>query len=143
MNIKKIIYNCLAVITLSLSLSSCSGEFERPPMIEPEAADINKVNTTILSLKKMVWEDQHNYVAEVGRKNGEDIYIMGRIISTDRSGNIYKSIVVQDNTAAITVAVNGSNLYKNYMQGQQLVLKLTGTKIGGYNGLLQVGNCLL
>ena len=140
MNIKNIIYSFTAVISLAASLAACGGDWERPPMIEPEAADIDKVNTTILALKKMVWEDGRNYVTEVGRNQGEDIYIMGRIISTDHSGNIYKTIVIQDNTAAIAIAVNESNLYKSYMQGQQLVMKLTGAKMGGYNGLLQVGD---
>ncbi|MDE6085258.1 MAG: hypothetical protein K2G40_02500, partial [Muribaculaceae bacterium] len=138
MDIRKTIQTFASL--LSLVLASCSGEFERPPMIEPVAKDIDKVNTSILSLKKMVWQDERNYVTEVGYNNGEDIYIMGRIISNDASGNIYKSIVIQDNTAAIAIAVNSSSLYKNYMQGQQLVVRLTGAKIGGYNGLLQVGD---
>lgn len=133
--------NLLTYIALLLTslLSSCSGEWARPPMIEPVAPDLDKVNTTISSLKDLYWSDERNYVAEIGRRDGKDIYIMGRVISSDRDGNIYKSIVLQDHTGALSISVNGSSLYKNYHYGQQVVVRATGLRAGGYNGLFQVG----
>lgn len=133
------ILSYLMIACLWAIVQSCSGEWARPPMIEPVAADLDKVNTTISTLKDIYWNDEANYVTEIGRRNGKDIYIMGRVISSDESGNIYKNIVLQDHTGAVTIAVNGTALYKDYRYGQQIVLNLTGQYIGRYNGMMQIG----
>ena len=117
--------------------TACDGDLERPPMIEPSASI--KPNTTIAALKADVWQTDRNYVTEVGQRNGSDIIIAGRVVSNDMAGNVFKNIVLQDETGALTVSINGYDLYKTYQQGQQIVVNLTGLKIGGYNGLLQVG----
>lgn len=120
-----------------VGFTSCDGELERPPMIEPEATI--KPNTTIAALKADVWQTDRNYVTEVGQRNGQDIIIAGRVVSNDKERNVFKNIVLQDETGALTVSINSYDLYKTYQQGQQIVVNMTGLKIGGYNGLLQVG----
>lgn len=117
--------------------TACTGDLERPPMIEPDATE--SANTTIADLKAQNWESDRNYVKEIGQRNGRDIVIAGRVISSDKAGNVFKSIVLQDGTGAMTIAINAYDLYETYQQGQQIVVNATGLKIGGYNGLMQIG----
>ncbi len=119
------------------SFTSCTGDMEMPPMIAPEATI--KPNTTIEALKAEVWKTDRNYVTEIGQRNGKDIIIAGRVVSNDKAGNVFKNVVLQDETAALTVAINAYDLYETYQPGQQVVVNLTGLKIGAYNGLLQLG----
>ena len=119
------------------SFTSCTGDMEMPPMIAPEATI--QPNTTIEALKAEVWQTDRNYVTEIGQRNGKDIIIAGRVVSNDKAGNVFKNVVLQDNTGALTVAINAYDLYETYQPGQQIVVNLTGLKIGAYNGLLQLG----
>ncbi|MCM1532800.1 MAG: DUF5689 domain-containing protein [Ruminococcus flavefaciens] len=133
---KSILYIAL-LMSSAFGFTSCEGDLERPPMIEPEATIT--ANTTIAELKAMVWQTDRNYVVEVGKTGTQNIIIAGRVISSDKAGNVFKNVVLQDNSGAITVAINAYDLYETYQQGQQIVVDMTALKIGGYNGLLQVG----
>lgn len=118
----------------------CADEFDRPPINEPKAEYADKVNTTIYDLKYKYWNDARNYIDTIGvNENGDDIIIKGRVVSSDESGNIYKSLVIQDSTAALALSINQSNLYTSYRVGQEIVINATGMYIGKYNGLQQLG----
>lgn len=134
---KSLLYIAL-LMSGAFGFTSCEGDLERPPMIEPEATI--EANTTIAELKAMVWQTDRNYVTEVGKTGTQNIIIAGRVVSNDKAGNVFKNVVLQDNSGAITVAINAYDLYETYQQGQQIVVDMTGLKVGGYNGLLQVGD---
>ena len=109
-------------------------------MNAPVAENLEKVNTTIYDLKYKYWNDARNYIDTIGlNENGEEIYIKGRVVSSDETGNIYKSLVIQDETAALAISINQSTLYTTYRLGQEIVIKATGMYIGKYNGLQQLG----
>ena len=126
-------YITLLLLTAISLLSGCSDNFDTPPMMVPKA---NRVpNITIADLKAKYWQDDANYIATVD----EDLVIAGRVISSDESGNIYKSLVIQDNTAAIAISVNGTSLFNTYRIGQEVVISLKGYWVGKYNSLQQLG----
>ncbi len=130
----------LLMLIAALVMVGCADDFDRPPVVAPVAADLDKVNTTIYDLKYGYWDDARNYIDTIGKNEaGEDIYIKGRVISSDETGNIYKSLVIQDETAALALSINQSSLYNTYRVGQEVVIKATGMYIGKYNGLQQLG----
>lgn len=118
---------------LASLLAACSEEPEMPPVYQFTP------NTTILQLKQQYWSTERNYVESVALTNGEPTVVKGRVVSSDESGNIYKSIIIADETAALTIAVNTTETYKNYQLGQEVYVDATYLKIGGYNGLMQLG----
>ena len=72
------------------------------------------------------------------------------MISSDASGNIYKSMYIQDETGAITLSINQPSLYTSYPCGQEIVINLAPREVGGaeselnyyigkYAGLEQIG----
>lgn len=123
---------------LSLGIASCSNEFDRPPLVLPES-DV-EANTTILELKELYWQDGANYATQIGKKsNGDNIIIEGVVTSSDETGNIYKSLMITDGTAALTISIDEYDLYTTYALGQKVVIDLTDMYIGKYSGLVQLG----
>ena len=119
---------------------SCEDDFDSPPVVVPSSYHIDQVNTTILELKEMHWSDDKNYIDTIGlNADGDSIIIRGRVISSDASGNIYKSLVIQDSTAALAMSINGTSLSDTYRIGQEIVIPVTGLFIGKYNNLQQLG----
>lgn len=70
----------------------------------------------------------------------DETRIEGVIIGDDESGNIYKQLVVGDETGAIIVGVNTSGLYAFCPVGQKVVIDCKGLQIGSYRKLAQIGS---
>ncbi len=137
MKMKKYIY--AAAVALTIAAASCSDDFTYPPLVIPSAT--MQPNTNIGDLKSLYWQDDRNYCSTITPlSDGRDLIIKGRVVSSDSSGNIYKNVIIEDNSGAITVAVNANDLYKTYQYGQEVVVNCTGLQIGGYNGLMQLGS---
>lgn len=123
-----------AGIALAGVLAGCQADMDTP-LLEHPIAPI-EANTTILELKEMF----ENQTVQLGTKeNGEHYVIHGRVVSSDASGNIYKQLVIQDETAALAFSINQGSLYNEYRLGQDMVVDLTGLYLGYYRGLQQVG----
>lgn len=146
-------YAALACAALGLggTIASCQDDFDDKTVDVTAPVATKEANMTIFDLKKMCWNDATNYIygmedkedaelVPIGtREDGSHYIIAGRVVSSDEEGNIFKSLVIQDETAAIALSVNSYNLYLNYRIGQEIVLDVTGMYVGKYNGLLQIG----
>lgn len=78
----------------------------------------------------------------------QDIWIGGKVSSSDESGNIYKSIFIQDASAGVEIKIGRYSLYNEYKPGQMVYVYLNGLTVGMYgyktgsyggNGMVQVG----
>lgn len=139
MKLYKYIFALLAVAT-SGALASCDDDFERPPVVIPEAT--YEANTAIADFKSQYWEysSGDNFAIIPVNESGDSIIICGRIVSSDDTGNMFKQIVVQDESAAILIGINASGLNEGrYKYGEEIFVNLTGLYVGNYNGLLQIG----
>lgn len=138
MKMKNYIY-AAALALMANAATSCSDDFTYPPLVIPEAT--MQPTSTIGELKELYWQDDRNYCSDiVSLSDGRDLIVKGRVVSSDSTGNIFKNVVIQDNSGAITIAINEYDLYKKYQYGQEVVVNCTGLQIGGYNGLLQIGS---
>jgi len=137
-NLKKYLVWFAAAAFAITGLTACQDDVDAPDVDVPVAKD--QPNTTILELKKAYWNDATNYADTIGtRPDGSHYIIHGRVISSDEAGNVFKSLVIQDETAAMAFSINSYNLYLKYRRGQEIVLDVTGMYIGKYNGLVQMG----
>lgn len=135
-NLRK--YIGLLLTVMAVGMVGCQDDFDAPGLQVPVAS--MTPNATILEVKNKYWSDETNYIDTIGlNENGERIIISGRVISSDMTGNIYKNLVIQDETAALTLSINQSGLYNKYRVGQEVVLDVTGMYIGKYSGLQQLG----
>lgn len=74
----------------------------------------------------------------------DNIWIKGKVISSDQSGNIYNEMYIQDGTnenngSAITLKLGKGSLYNEYPVGTWVYVKCAGLTLGAYNGMLQLG----
>ena len=143
----------------AMGFTACQDDFDTPNLPVPEAT--KQANYTLAQVKALYWQEETNYahtVTEWGALQehkvdsaaalntgmprlaaGEHIIVKGRVVSSDEAGNVFKSLVIDDGTAALPFSVNRHNLYLNYRVGQEIVVDLTGMDIGKYNGYMQVG----
>lgn len=62
-----------------------------------------------------------------------DIIVAGIVTADDRSGNLYKSINVEDSTGGMQVMIDAYSLYNSYPVGRKIYIRCRGLTLG-YNG---------
>lgn len=130
----KIIYT-FSVISACLALGSCE-EWEPVFTLDYGKADVYTPETLTPNMSirdlKALYGKKPVYISD-------DIIIGGQVISDDKAGNIYRSIYIQDETAAIEVKLGKTGLYNDYKLGQWVYVKCSGLTLGAYSGMLQLG----
>lgn len=115
---------------ITLTLSSCvKDEFDSPP---GDGEDPNIAVTTTIAQLKQLYNGTPFQITD-------DIVIKGVVISDDKEGNFYKSLVIQDSTAGILIRVDQTNLYTEFPKGRRVFVKCKNLWIGDYEGLIQMG----
>lgn len=75
-----------------------------------------------------------------------DVIIEGYVVSSDKSGNIYKTLSIQDKpenpTSAIKISIDETNLYTKYDVGRKIYVKLKGLVVGYSFGSVQIGQAV-
>ncbi len=77
----------------------------------------------------------------------EDIYIKAQVVSSDQSGNLYRTMYIQDAgnpelsvaPEAIELKMGTRNLYNDYKLGQWIYVKCRDLTLGDYNGMVGLG----
>lgn len=142
---RKSIYTGLFLLGAGV-LAGCQADMDTPELEIPVST--LSANMSILDLKNAYdgLSTKVGYLpgteildADGNVTNGDHIIIKGRVVSSDASGNIYKSLVIQDETAALAFSLNQSSMYVDYRLGQEVLVDMTGLNIGYYRGLQQVG----
>ncbi|NOZ34905.1 MAG: hypothetical protein GXO80_06370 [Chlorobi bacterium] len=117
-------------ISLILLLSACvKNDFTKPAkaVYNPNI----KATTTIQELKNL----NTNELTLIDT----NVIIKGTVIANDKSGNLYKSIFIQDSTAGIQISLDAYNLCNKYHTGDLIYVKCNGLYIGKYGGQIQLG----
>ncbi|MFN7119138.1 MAG: DUF5689 domain-containing protein, partial [Saprospiraceae bacterium] len=125
------LFNFLFILLLGVTFHSCiDQEFDEPP-VDGEDPGITP-NATIADLKALYKAGQFVPITE-------DLTIGGVVVADDRSGNYFRSFILQDATAGIEVRINQTSAYNFYPIGRQLFIKCKGLVLGDYNGVAQLG----
>lgn len=111
------------------SICSCLKKaYEGPPDKTNDDPKLNVTNV-IMSLANI----------QQGKAIEADIVLCGIVVMDDKSGNYYKKIVIQDNTAGMEVLLDQSNLYNDFPVGRKVYIKCKGLYLSNYGGSLQLG----
>jgi hypothetical protein len=127
-NTWKILAGLLMVTGLVYYSGCVKGDFDEPPIYVP-TVDF-EANTSIAALKASF---------TTFRQIEEDIVIEGVVVANDEAGNLFKKLVIQDETAGIELSLDRYNLYNQFKLGQRVLVKCQGMYIGHYNNLMQLG----
>ena len=119
-----------ALLLASLFIACVKTDFDDPP-VGGDGQDI-PTNTSIRDLKKL-HQTSGTYDKIVG-----DLVIGGTVVMDDRSGNYYKTLVIQDSTGGIEVKFNDGYLYNRYPVGRKIYIRCKDLILTDYNGLPQL-----
>ncbi len=130
----------LTIAALLAGMTACeefqpvfTGKYEEPAYQEP--VDLSDdVNTTIAELKDMY---KANGSKPVTIKT--DVIIGGQVTTSDKVGNLYKSLYIQDASAGIELKIGKNGLYNEFKLGQWVYVNCAGLTVGDYNGMIQIG----
>ncbi|MDX9704644.1 MAG: DUF5689 domain-containing protein [Weeksellaceae bacterium] len=135
--IKKIQFTLMAALML-FSINSCveDDDWSIPPM-----ATCNDTWQTNLSLEELY--------SMVNTANGqilsfdEEKIIEGYVVSSDSTGNFFKTVSIQnsisDPTYGVQVEMDKTNLFRNFPLGSKIRVNLKGLNVGYDRGMLKVG----
>ena len=125
---KNFIISLLAIVFLT-GISSCvKDKFDAPPA---GGTDPNiTANITIAGLKALYTGGNIQIT--------DSLILEAVVVGDDKSGNLYKSLAIEDSTGGIALTINGSNLYTSYPVGRRLFIKLKGLYLVTYKGLYEI-----
>ena len=131
----------ISIITAAALLAGCeefqpvfTGKYEEPgPSAVYTDADFGTL-TTIADVKQM-YIDNGNKPYDIV----DDCVIKGQIVSSDKTGNFYKSFYIQDETAGIEIKMGKNGLYNDYKIGQWVYVDCCNLTVGAYEGMIQIG----
>ncbi|GGK37579.1 MULTISPECIES: DUF5689 domain-containing protein [Flavobacteriaceae] len=133
--LKKLKFSAFMLLVTSLYLGCVKDDGFSTPKVDCVEIDITSTNT-IAQIKDM-------YTFGGATKIETDVIIEGYVVSNDKSGNIYKSLSIQDKpenpTAAIKIAIDQSDIYTTYNVGRKVYVKLKGLAVGYSFGSIQIG----
>lgn len=115
----------------TLVLNSCvKTDIDEPPYNTNFPA--YNANFSIKDIKAMHTDGEFETITD-------DIILKAVVVADDRTGNFYKTLVIQDSTAGIDLRINATNLFNVYPVGRRIYIKAKGLVIGDYNGNFQLG----
>ncbi|MBR3950500.1 MAG: hypothetical protein IKJ79_01120 [Bacteroidaceae bacterium] len=136
-------YIWVAATVLAMGLSGCA-EYEAVPadkgILTEAEADALTPTVSIAEFKSTF--DLEDLLFTINYVDTEsDIYVRGRVITTDESGNIYKYLIIQDTETgdALKVSVDAGSLSGAIPMGQEIVINCKGLVMGRYASMVQLG----
>ena len=128
---------CLPVILMALAFTACDRDYDMPPLNEPKfelPADAQTI--TIKQLREKYAAATQNNPITIE----DSLYLRARVSADDRSGNIFKTVYLQDETGGISVLVDQSSIYSDYPAGQEVIVDLKGLCVSVYGDEQQLGH---
>lgn len=133
----------LLIFTLACTLfSSCmNGDWDEPDFNDAAPYGNNSLKEqNVITIAELIKKYPNVFAStDQNKQIDEDIMIKGRITGNDVGGNIYKQVTLQDNTAAIIIAINEGGLNGYLAEGSEILVDLKGLYIGGYRKQPEIG----
>lgn len=147
----KIVSHLLVFMLCVVLVASCikTDDYNLPEVLvtEPEVPSENI--TTFRTIKSLYEQAVNGGNSTVVIKSDTDLYIEGYVVSSDKSGNFFEELIIQnkidgsdpdaDPRLGFCLLLNKSNLYETFQFGQKIYVKMNGLTIGESSGVLSIG----
>ncbi|MFN0013768.1 MAG: DUF5689 domain-containing protein [Saprospiraceae bacterium] len=121
----------LLALLIAGTTACVKRDFDEPPTGgEPVSVT---ANTTIAALKALHVTQNGGFDKITG-----DLIIEGTVVMDDRSGNYYKTLVIQDATGGIEVKFNDGYLFNQFPVGRKMFIYCKDLILTDYNDLTQL-----
>ncbi len=119
-----------------LAISGClKGDFDQPPTggVDP-AISADKIVTLTEVMNTFYTAGQYTTITL-------DKYLKAVVVADDKSGNFYKTIIVEDENSDLGIAllIDENEIHATLPVGRRVFVKLKDLTISDYNGLPQIG----
>lgn len=116
------------------------GDWDEPSFSEPPFGNNSITEDNVITIQQLIAKYPNVFAnTDQNVQITEDIKIRGRVTGNDLGGNLYKQFSLQDETAAIIVAVNQNGLNGYLAEGQEIIVALKDLYIGGYRKQPEIG----
>lgn len=164
-------FSIFLTLAVAVAAVGCYNDFDTPDPLDAVRpatdADFDPAQYRTIKQVKQLFLDRFGSVSNTGdtlASNGwngsgpstcyvkieDDIYIKGKVMSSDEEGNIYKSLYLCDDSGAIEIKL-GTGLYISYPMGEldtatgeipthYVYVKLKGLYLGNYRMMLSIGD---
>ncbi len=129
-------------IVLSLLCFSCvpDGDFDVPE-IATETVEV-EVNFSIAKVKEF-YRGFDPTLIEAGPNADTPLYVEGYVVSSDESGNFFRTLIIQDKpenpTSAIAISTDATDVYTLFEPGRKVFVRVDGLYSGEYARLPSIG----
>lgn len=135
-NFKTNIFKAVFASAALLSFSSCvDDKFDLPPIVCTDK--FSTTNATIADLAALGTSNPTEVVAQ-------DMIVEGYVNSSDKEGNIFKTIIIQDQAVNPSIAfqmdVDQTGNYANFPVGSKVRVNVKGLLVQKNKGVLKVGS---
>ncbi|GAA4803865.1 DUF5689 domain-containing protein [Litoribaculum gwangyangense] len=141
----------LSVLALTVFIASCvnDDDYNLPDLTINEPNIPSDKITTFEAVKSRLEQAQANGddTAIIGLD--EELYIEGYVVSSDRSGNYFEELIIQnkiddsnptnDPRLGFRISINVASLSDTYEFGRRVIVNLSGLTIGEANGVIVIG----
>ena len=137
----KATYLFLFAMVCGLFSSCMNGDWDEPDFTDGAPFGNNSLTEhNVITIAELIKKYPNVFAStDQNKQIDENIMIKGRITGNDLGGNIYKQVALQDNTAAIIIAVNEGGLNGYLAEGAEILVDLKGLYIGGYRKMPEIG----
>ncbi|WP_396602813.1 DUF5689 domain-containing protein [Algibacter sp. R77976] len=141
----------LSVMLLGVIFSSCvkDDEYSTPDISITEPNIPQEQITTFKAIKSLYEQAVNGGNSTVVIDDETDLYIEGYVVSSDKSGNFFEELIIQNKTdgsssdtdprLGFKVDINVSSLSDTYQFGQKVYVKMDGLTIGETSGVITIG----
>jgi len=145
---KKITTLLSIVIALGFGLNSCVKDTDyETPKINCEEPQIPANQLTTIGTVIDEWNAANSggspSVYEFPAVDATPLYLTGYVVSSDKTGNYYKELYIQDDPAnpqhALKLMIDMRSLFTKYDLGRKLYVKLNGMGINKSHGEMVIG----
>lgn len=139
---KKYLPTLKSIILLSLFLfnqNSLLANYQ-----ENKVQNKNKVNFSIVTIEELKNRIENNQVKlNIDGTIAEELIIEGYVVSSDETGNFYKTLSIQNNyvnaNSGIQLEVEMVNLFHYFPMGSKIYVSLKNLKVGVDKGIYKIG----
>jgi hypothetical protein len=119
----------IALLLTLVVFNACRKTFDAPPTFTDPGM---VANTSIKNLKTLHTSGGYELITT-------DMVISGVVMADDKSGNFYKELYIQDESGAVSLQLDGTNLYTAYPVGRKVFVKCKNLYLSDYAGMIQIG----
>ena len=130
LNMKHSKWAVIIAIAVTSFTSCIKNKFDEPPV---DGYDPGLVPTITIDALKNTYNGTRYLIQD------SSMIIAGVVAADDKSGNFYKTLILQDETSGIAIRLDQSGLSNSYMIGRKVYIRCGGLYLGSYNGLVQLG----